>query len=248
MNIRRSGFAQIIGLTAALGTIIPAHAQRSRPVAVVADDNSVTVHGHAILRSKPDIAYATIAVTTHAATQDKAVSANATRVKALISTLKQDGIPDKDIQTQYYTVQPQYDYTPSPPVRTGYEVQNAVRVTIRNLTKAGQILDHATTAGATDVSSLSFDIANKDGIQGQALAAAVANARSKADLLAGAAGVSIGRVLSVTEDSAPMVTPLEFNMARKSTMAAADTTPIQPQEISVTADVTLSYSITANEK
>jgi hypothetical protein len=250
MTIRLTRGVPILLLTGLLASSCTAQALPIRPTIISGGlDNALTVHGHSELRARPDIAYATLGVTTQSTSQTTAVSTNAQRVKAVIAALKKDGLPDKDIQTQYYTVQPQYDYSVSPAVSTGFQVENAVRVTVRDLSKAGAIIDDATNAGATDVSSLSFDLSDRNRVQGQALIAAVANARSKADLLAGAAGVDVGRVLDINEDSAPSVTPIEYSPGRKLMAAAmAPTTPIQSQDITVTADVTVSYAISATQK
>jgi len=213
-------------------------------LAAATPDDTLTVHGHAEIMTNPDVAYATLAVTTQSPQQNAAVTANAKSVRAVISALHRDQITDKDIQTQYVTVQPQYS-TGDTPVRTGFQVQNAIRITIGNLEKAGQILDDATKAGATDVSSLSFDLADRSRVEGQALVAAVANARSKADLLAGAAGVDIGRVTSLTEGTPPDIMPVVYNGLA---MKRDDSTPVQSQQITVAADVTISYSITPTQR
>jgi len=232
----------IAGILAANGSVF---AIGGRPVIATTADNTLTVHGHAELQAKPDVAYATLAVTTQSTVQNTAVTSNTQRVKAVIAALKKDGVADKDIQTQYYTVQPQYSYPSN--TRTGFQVQNSVRVTVRDLNKAGQVIDDATTAGATDVSSLSFDLSDRNRIQGQALVAAVANARSKADLLAGAAGVDLFQVVSLTEGTPPDVIPIMYNSFRAKG-AEADTTPIQQQQITVAADVTVSYAIGSGQK
>jgi uncharacterized protein YggE len=115
-------------------------------------------------------------------------------------------------------------------------------VTLRDVSKAGLIVDKATDAGATAVDGVQFDLADQSRAQGLALIDAVRNARIKADLIAGAAGVDLGRVLSISEGTAPTIQPLMFQ-ARVAVAAAAQPTPIQDQDIDITADVTVSYSI-----
>ena len=82
----------------------------------------LTAHGHAELKVKPDIARFTVSVTTQAGQQAAAAQDNARRTTTLLAALKAAGVADKDIQTQSYNVQPQYDYKPSPPVLTGFQV------------------------------------------------------------------------------------------------------------------------------
>ena len=208
----------------------------------------LTIHGHAEITVKPDIAYATLGVVTQSRDQSEATSDNASRVKAVISALEGSAIAAKDIQTQYYTIQPQYDYQATPPLLTGYQVTNSIRVTVRDLGKAGLILDKATSAGATEVSGISFDLADRSRAEGSALVAAVADARSKADLMAGAAGVSLVRITSISNDVATPISPIYMGGVRA--MAGAKepaTTPIVPQEIQVSSDVTMTYSISTKE-
>jgi uncharacterized protein YggE len=129
-------------------------------------------------------------------------------------------------------------------VLTGYQVTNSIRVTIRNLSKSGLIVDKATNAGANVVNGISFDLADRSKAQGIALIEAVRNARSKAELIAGAAGINVGHILSITEGSTPTIQPVMFAKAAMAMTAdAAPQTPIQTQDITVTSDVTVSYGI-----
>ena len=176
------------------GGLAPARAAIVRPgpidQAVVSE--GLTAHGHAELKVKPDIARLTVSVTTQAAQQAAAAQDNARRTTTLLAALKAAGVAEKDIQTQSYNVQPQYDYKPSPPVLTGFQATNSIEVTVRDLSKAGMIVDKATQSGATDVSGLSFDLADRTAAERQALALAVKDARAKADAMAQAAGVGVG--------------------------------------------------------
>lgn len=230
-------------LIAATGTAASAAPIRGMD-RIVAQNQGVTAYGHAETRVKPDILRATLGVVTTSRSQADAVSANAARMKAVLAALHGGGVADKDIQTQYYTVQPQYDYNKSPAIMTGYQVSNSLIVTIHDLAKGGVIVDQATSAGANDVSGLSFDLSDRKKAEGAALVAAVANARSKADLMAGAAGVSLGRLVSLDEGSTPTYSPVMFK-GRSMAADSAETTPIVPQEIVVTADVTVVYDIDA---
>ncbi len=207
------------------------------------DVGGLTAHGHADLKVKPDIARITISVTTQADQQAAAAQDNARRTTAVLAALKTAGVADKDIQTDNYNVQPQYDYKPSPPVLTGYQVINSVQVTLRNLSRAGMVMDKATGAGATEVSGLSFDLADRTAAERQALAQAVTEARSKADAMAQAAGVGIGRLLSLSEGSPVVIQPLFQPRMMAAAAAPQPSTPVEANEITVTADVTAVYAI-----
>jgi len=225
------------------GPIAQAQIVRPEPAALVFPEG-LTAHGHSEMKVKPDIAYLTFGVTTQATEQAEVVRTNAVRSTAVLDALRKAGIADKDIQTQYYSIQPQYDYKPSPPVRTGYQVENSVRVTIRDLTRAGIIADQASGAGANNVSGLSFDLADRPKAEIGALAIAVATARLKAAVMAQAAGVELGRLMDVTEGTPAVVQPIMFGAQRMAVSDAAQpTTPINPQEITVTADATVVYAL-----
>jgi uncharacterized protein YggE len=203
----------------------------------------ITVQGHAELKVMPDIGYLTVGVTTQALHQTDATAQNAKISTAVLSALHDAGVVGKDILTTDYNAQPQYDYKPSPPVLTGYQVNNTIRVTVRDLRDAGTIIDKVTAAGATNVSDLSFDLADRTAAEQQALALAVKNAAAKAEAMAQAAGVSRGPLLNLTEGSPDIVRPLVFARSMMAKDAAAPTTPVESTEITISADVTATYSI-----
>ncbi|MBV9851888.1 MAG: SIMPL domain-containing protein, partial [Armatimonadetes bacterium] len=224
------------------GGLAPARAQMVRPggEAVVAE--GLTAHGHAELKVKPDLARVTVSVTTQATQQDAAAQDNARRTTAVLAALRAAGVGERDIQTESYNVQPQYDYKPSPPVLTGFQVTNTLQVTIRDLGRAGVIVDRATQSGATDVSGLSFDLADRAAAERQALAQAVTEAKAKAQTMASAAGVVFGRLLSLSEGSPVVVQPL-FAARALAAAGPQPPTPIEAQQITVTADVTAVYAV-----
>jgi uncharacterized protein YggE len=218
-------------------------AQDVRQPVVAAEQMGLTTHGHAELKVKPDIAYISIGVVTQDGASAKAVQDNATQATALLKALREANLADKDIQSQFYSVQPQYNYQVSPAVLTGYQVTNNFRVTVRDLSKVGSVIDAATQAGGNQVNDVTFDLADRNEAEGRALAQAVAEAKSKASVMAQAAGVSLGRLMDLSEGSGgPVFQP--FVLQRNAMLKApAPETPVQPQEVSVTADVTAFYAI-----
>lgn len=242
-----------LGLTSALaaltiGLLSPARSQEMlRPQPMMAISEGITAQGHGEVKVKPDIAQVTVAVTTQSKDQAEAVSQNAVKTTATLAALKSAGIAQKDIQTQSYTVDPQYDYRTSPAVLTGYQVTNSVQATVRDLTKVGLVIDKTIGAGASQINGVSFDVADRTKPQAEALAIAVGTAKMKATVMAQAAGVDLGRLLTMTEGSAPAFQPVQpVFMRAMAKSAAADTpTPIADQQITVTADATLTYAMGA---
>ncbi len=233
----------------AAGTMDGARAQgigRPGGYVVAASAEGITALGHGEVKAKPDIALLTLTVTTQSLNQSEAVRENARRTAALLAALRGAKIADKDIQTQSYTVQPQYDYKPSPPVLTGYQVQNSVGATVRDLTQVGAVIDKATAGGASEVGGVSFDLSNRASAQSEALTLAVRSAKRKAAVMADAAGVGLGRLLTLTEGgTAPVgVRPMLAMRAMADTSSAPET-PIADQQITVTADAVLVYALGA---
>ena len=247
MNTRRIFAGAALALT--LSALGPAWGQSDvvRPVLTEVSSEGLTAQGHGEVKVAPDIATIQISVVTQAQDQGDAGRQNAARTKSVLAALKAAGVADKDVETQSYTVQPQYDYKPSPPVLTGYEVQNSVQATVRDLTKVGLIIDRTAAAGASQIGGVSFDLSDRAGAESAALALAVTAARRKAGVMASAAGVYLGDLKSVTEGSVPTFQPVrpQFAMRAMAADAPAPQTPIADQQIKVTADATLVYALGA---
>jgi len=235
----------LLALTLGMAGTARGQADMIRPVTIMNTSEGITAHGHGEVKVKPDIALLTIAVTTQSKDQAEAVAQNATRTTAVLKALKDAGIAEKDIQTQSYTVQPQYDYDAKPPALTGYQVQNSVQATVRDLTRVGLVIDKTTAAGASQISGVSFDLSDRSRAESDALAQAVAGARRKASVMAEAAGVDLGRLLTLTEGTVEPVRPVFMGAMRSMAADSAPTTPIADQQITVTADATLMYAMGA---
>lgn len=239
----------ILGLLIGLALAGPALAQ---DIALPGDAglvSGITAHGHGMVKLRPDIAYATVTVVTQSRDQAQSIADNSTTMKAVLAALKASDIADKDIQTQFYTVEPQYDYRSTPAVLAGYQVTNALRVTFHDVAKIGVVLDKATRAGATSVGGVAFDLSDRHRAEGDALALAVADARSKADLMAGAAGVELGHLISLSEGSVPQLQPLPiFKAAVASAELPSSPTEIAPQMIQIDADATVVFSISTRQR
>ena len=244
----------LLALVMVAAPSLPAHAQDDaivRPGAVVySGPSGITVAGHGEIKVMPDIALASLTVETTDRSESKAVSGNAAKMQAVMSALNGSNVAQKDIQNTSYYVATNRNYDANPPVLTGYTVTNSIAVTLRDISKSGVIIDKVTTVGAT-VDGVSFDLADKDRVQGEALVAACANARSNADLMAGASGVSLGRVLMINQQGAvapPVFAPMMARNTSFAGAAAAPQTSVSPQEVTITADITATYAINYSQK
>src|SRR5512139_3138542 len=135
---------------------------------------TLSVSGTGTVYLSPDIAYIYIGVHTEDADIAQAVARNNAQAQALSDALRNSGVDVKDIQTSNFSVwtSQQYDPATGSPTGTNYVVDNTVNVTVRDLSKLGSLLDTAIRAGANNINSISFDVADKS--------AALAEARQKA--------------------------------------------------------------------
>jgi uncharacterized protein YggE len=199
-----------------------------------AEAGGLTVQGVASVTSVPDRAEISFGVETKGSTARAALSSNSTEMRRVIAALKAAGATD--IKTQYVSLSPQYNDKSEP---QGFGATNTVSATIKELAKAGAVIDAAVNAGANQVYGPSLSRGDQDELYRQALKAAVANARANAQVLASASNVSLGRVTAIVEGgNAPQ--PVPFAAADK---AMAESTPIEPGTQQTTASVTVTFSV-----
>jgi uncharacterized protein len=208
---------------------------------------SLTVSGNGTVYLTPDIAYIYIGVHTENSSISQAVSTNNTQAQALVDALKNAGIAGADIQTSNFSV-----YTNSNggidkvtgqalPSGTYYSVDNTVYVTVRDLSKLGMLLNTAVGAGANNISSITFDVADKTAAQTQARQKAMDNAATLAGELASTAKLSLGTIQTITY-SDNTYTPY-FGMGGGGASAPNASVPIQPGQMQVSVSVSVTYAI-----
>jgi uncharacterized protein len=204
---------------------------------------SLTVTGSAQSILTPDIAYIYIGVHTENADAKTAISTNNTDTQKVINALKAAGVADKDLRTTNFSVYPNQQTGPNGESKgITYVVDNTVYVTVRDLTKMGDILDAAATAGANSISGIQFDVADKNTALSEARKNAINNARQLAQETAQAAGVNLGPIQSITYSSYNQPIPM---FAGKGGVAldAASSVPVNPGQLTLSVDVTIVYEI-----
>ena len=162
-------------------------------------DNTIAVEGTAETFAKPDTASVSFSATKKAATTDVAMDSVNKRMKALVSQLKTVGVEQKDIKTTSYNVYPDYSYNDGKQKFEGYRVTQNIKVIIRDLDKASDVLAVVNTAGVDNVSQLSFYVDDTDAIREQLRSNAIKNAKEKAKKIAKDLGVSLGGVVGYDE-------------------------------------------------
>jgi hypothetical protein len=225
----------ILGLAVALS--IPSFAQTTPPAPSGISDRTVTVTGTATIRSAPDEAIVTLGVNTQAATAEAAMQQNASKMSEIVKALLDAGIKQSDIATAVLSLYPNYSNDGLAIV--GYAAENQVNATIRDMGKVGQVIDRAVAAGANVSSGISFQVSDQSKGLDEALQAAVADARHKAEVLAAAGGASLGQMLQVTELGAPTPQPLYRDVMA----AGAATTTVSPPTIETQVGVTVVWAL-----
>jgi uncharacterized protein len=210
-------------------------------------EHTISVTGMGRVVISPDVADLRVGVSVNRPTVKAARQAAAASMSKVVAALKKLGIADADIQTTILSLEPVYDYSTNtnPPRLTGYQLQNAVAVTVRDLDKVGDAIDDSLAAGATTFDGVSFRVEDPAKAEAQAREAAMAQAKSKAETLAKGAGVSLAGVASISETAAPVPYPVYYG-ARMAAPAAADKsipTPVEAGSNEVTVTVAVSYLI-----
>jgi uncharacterized protein YggE len=227
----------------------PAALQPNAPAAQTGGTavRTITVVGTGKASGAPDVAHVTVGVEALGPSLQQVVDDNKTKMAALLAALKAQGIADKDIRTTNYNV---FVENPQPPqpleggrAGTGpltYHVTNQVDVTVRDVAKLGDVLDKAVAAGANNVYGVNFSVDDPTKLQGVARANAIADAKARAQDLAGLTGVTLGDVISVSE---VIGGPTPVFAAAVGARSLAAPVPIQPGELEVTMNVQVTYAI-----
>ena len=190
----------MLGLLAFLGTLVANNVKGYQYIGKpTAERDTIAISGEGKVTGIPDVATISAGLQTEKADVKTAQKENTDKMNRLIANLKNLGVESKDIQTSYYNIYPQYDWTNGKQILRGYQVSQGVSIKIRNLSKIGDILAAAGENGANQVSGLSFNIDDPEVLRQEARVKALQNAKEKADALARVAGVDLGKIVSFSE-------------------------------------------------
>ncbi len=232
---------------------VPALALFAMPAAAFAQQAPQTaeihMQGTGEVTAGPDMAHITSGVTTQAETAREALDANNAAMSNLVDVLTEAGIAERDIQTSNFTVQPQYVHSDErdadgftrPPRISGYQVSNSVTVRVRELDDLGAVLDQAVTVGANTINNVSFDLSDPGDVLDEARRMALEDATRKAELYAEAAGVSLGRILNISERTGQPPRPMMRDMAVEAAYQSA--VPVQSGELTHSVSVDARWAI-----
>jgi uncharacterized protein YggE len=204
--------------------------------------HTISVSGAGTASSKPELVVVYISVVTKGETASDAQSLNAEKADAVVKALKAAGIKEEQMETTGFSLQPMYQWVAGleRSVLVGYECRNSIQVSTEELGRGGEIADLAVSAGANEVSSISFTLKPEtvEKLKLEALAKAVEEAKAKVNVVVKAAGITLIGPMTINID-AYMPMPIYYNEAVKA--MSASTPIIAPQELSVTATVSMVY-------
>lgn len=216
--------------------------------------HTITVTGEGKATAMPDIATVDFSVQETAKQVTDAQTAATARANKALGAVKQAGVADKDVRTLSYNVSPQYSYpTPCPqgalcpsifgnaPTITGYQVSETVEVKVRDLAKVGGILESLGTLGVQNVSGPSFAVDDPSAVTAMARAQAINKAKTDAARLAEELGVSLGRIVNFSENTAAPYPLYSASVSSARGAAVAPTLPTGENEYD--ANVSVTYEI-----
>lgn len=247
--------AMVIGLLLLAGFLVlsqfvlgPSVAQ-AQPAAQTAPTlpRTITVVGEGNVKIKPDVAQANIGVEVMQPSVKEASKEAEVVMKAILATLKEQGIADKDIQTSGYSIWLDRPYGPEgmPSDEPIYHLNNNVTVTIRDLDTVGGVLDAVIEAGANNIYGITFSLDDPSQVESQAREKAVADAKAKAQELAELNGLKVGEVISVSEVVGGAGGFYMSNFREASALASmgGGGGPISPGELSLNLQLEIVYSV-----
>ncbi|WP_045386914.1 SIMPL domain-containing protein [Falsirhodobacter sp. alg1] len=206
------------------------------PLAAWADPE-ITVTGEGQVSAAPDMATVSMGVTSTGATAQEAMQANATALQQVMAKLGDAGIAEADIQTRGLQLNPDWSEGNDRQI-TGYTAANMVTVKVRALDSVGGVLDAVVADGANTLNGIAFDLSDPKPAVDQARKLAVADAMERARQLTDAAGVSLGRIVSISEGGVSSSPQPAYRMA-----AADARTPISGGEVTREAQVTIVFEL-----
>ena len=239
--------AGLLATSAVGGGIAKAQEDMATPVAsgMALGVPTVSVSGHGSVNVPPDTASVSIGVDVIRPTLGEAQELATTQATAVIDSLKEAGIAEEDIQTDFFSVNILRDYSENadPTLITGFEIIHQLRVTVRDTDQLGELLDAAVNAGANSIYGVTFYVEDQTEAASEARAEAVEDARNRAEELAAAAGMTLGPVVAISEGTSPIVSPV-YDMARGGGMGAGQAAaPVEPGSTTVAVDVTMTFEL-----
>jgi len=207
----------------------------------------IWVSGEGEAAAVPDIVEARLGIEAQAKTVEWAQADAAEAMGSVMAALDENGVAEKDIQTEYFSIYDvtRWDEDDWEEVTTGYRATNMVTVKIRDVEAAGSIIDAVVAAGGdlVRIDDVSFSVDDPSPYYELAREEAMDDAKAKAQQLADAAGVSLGKPTYVSESSYVSYPPYPRMAMEEAAAPAPAETPISPGEMEIRTSVQVAYAI-----
>jgi len=228
-------FSQFAAIPLVLGTLALGAPVMADPI-----PSTVSVSASADVSVKPDVVQVGAGVVTQAPTAAAAMAANAKQMELVFDKLKKSGIASKNIRTSGLNLNPTYSYdNGAAPKLLGYQASNTVTVRLEDLSRIGSTIDGVVAAGVNQIDGIMFSVKDEDSKLDAARIEASKKATAKAQLLAGAMGMKLGRLTSVSE-AGGYSPPMPVMAMQKAADAA---TTIAPGEMQLSATINATYEL-----
>jgi uncharacterized protein YggE len=232
---------KLLALALAASIVLPAAAY----AADATPNRRIMVIGEGEATAAPDMALLSLSVMREAMSAREALDANNRAMADVIAAMKASGIADRDLQTAGVQIAPRYDYVNKPDggqeaKLAAYQVTNTLSVRVRDLAKTGEILDKSVSLGVNQGGGVTFTNDDPSATLTEARKRAVADAMARAKTLTDAAGVSLGKVIEISEMSfAQPPMPL----TAKAFDAAAAAVPVEAGENAYRVQVNVTFEL-----
>jgi len=210
--------------------------------AALADEDTgrIAITGTASINATPDLATVYAGVESTGPTARDALTANSTLMNSVFAAIEKLGIEERDVGTSNFSISQNWRHGQDGSKPDGYRVSNQVTLRLRDVSRIGEALDALTSAGVNQAGNIRFEVENSDALLDDARREAVGKARTRAELYAAAAGVKLGKVMSINEGGfAPGPQP-QFYAAEARAMSAP---PIAPGEQKLEVSVTVTWAL-----
>lgn len=207
---------------------------------------TISVQGEGKVQATPNIARISLGVQTENSKVEVAQSENTKKMNDLIAELKKMGIAPSDINTEFYSISPMYDWVDGKQSLRAYQVSQNVVVKLRNekIDQLGLIIETSAKLGANQIGNLSFTIDDQENLNKQARQKAMEQAQEKAKELAAQAGIKLGRLVSFNEWQPYPEQPVYKSMAMEGYGGGSMSAPtIEPGSQDVVVNVSLIYEV-----
>lgn len=206
-------------------------------------EGAITVSGGGQVNLAADMAYVTLGISISDSDVSTVMQQANTSIDSICAALVESGLPKDCISTDYLYISPQYDYSGDNSNEIiGYNVSSGLKLTIDDVDAVGSYIDVAFAAGANSFDSITFAVKDNSEARDEALRLAVADAEKKANVLAEAAGMKLGDIVSIEENNSDSYYNTE-GFAAKDIADAGAGTSVYPSKVNVSVQVQVCYAL-----